>query len=362
MSERLPFELRPPLDPAGRLRLAVATPMPSDALAVLHAAPHLEVLHDATLLPAQRYASDHYGEQSFARTPEQEAAFDALLASADAVYGVPGEKPENLARIVAHENVRWVSTTAAGGGSLIGAARLDREVLNAVAFTTSAGVHARPLAEFALMGILSGFQRVPALRAEQAAHSWTERGPHATPLAGSTVLIVGLGSIGLELAELLHRLGARVIGTSRRAVEHSSVDLVIHPRELAEYAPQAQALVATLPGTELTRGLVSAEIMGALPAGATIVNVGRGTVIDEDAMTGLLASRHLGFAALDVFAVEPLPSKSALWELDNVLVSPHTATMNPHEDRLIAELLVENARRLLNGESLLNRVDTHEFY
>jgi len=341
--------------------------LPPEAEAVLRAEPRIELLFDAELLPPQRYPSDHWGDPTFVRTADQEARLDALLSRADAVYGVPGESPGQLARVCA-PGVRWVALTAAGGGSLVGRARalgatgLDDAVLERVAFTTSAGVHARPLAEFALMGLLSGFQRVPALRADQASHRWGERGPFPVSLRGARILILGLGHLGRELAGLLRALGAHVTGTSRTERHSSHADAVVHPDRLAEAAARADALVVTLPGTELTRHMVSREVLEALPSGTVVVNIGRGTVIDEAALTELLASRHLGFAALDVFEQEPLPSNSGLWDLDNVLVSPHCATMNRDEDRLIAELLVDNARRLLNGEELRNRVNTHEFY
>lgn len=344
-----------------RLKLAIATPLPADAEAVLRAEPRIELLHEPSLIPAQRFPSDHYGEADFKRTPEQEAAFDALLARADAVYGIPDEDPAQVARVCT-PSVRWVATTAAGGGSLIGAGGLDDSTLERIAFTSSAGVHARPLAEFALLGVLAGFQRVPELKAQQAAREWPDRGDFPRGLAGARILVLGLGQIGREVSRLLSTLGAHVTGTSRHATSDPHAHAVVHPDRLEEAAANADALIVTLPGTVLTRHLVSRAVIAALPAGATVVNVGRGTVIDEAALTEALESRHVGFAALDVFETEPLPSNSRLWELPNVLVSPHAATMNRDEDRLIAELLVTNARRLLDGEPLKNRIDTHEFY
>lgn len=349
-----------------RLRLAVATPLPPDAEAVLRAATHVELLFDPSLLPAQTFPSDHLGDPTFRRTPEQEVAFDALLARADAVYGIPGEDPSQLARVLRHcsargGRLRWLSTTAAGGAAQIERAGLPAEVLDTVEFTTTAGVHAGPLADFALFGLLAGFQRLPALQRDQRAHHWGERGHFATPLAGSRVVVAGLGHLGTEIARRLRALGVTVTGTSRTVSEHPHADAVVHPSRLAEACAGAHALIVTLPEAAGTRRLVSAEVLAALRPGATVVNVGRGTVIDEPALVDALMRGHVGLAALDVFETEPLPSKSPLWSLDNVVVSPHAATLNPDEDRLIAELLVTNAHRLLNGEPLLNRVDTHEF-
>ncbi len=118
----------------------------------------------------------------------------------------------------------------------------------------------------------------------------------------------------------------------------------------------------TLPGTEATYRLLGEPFFAALRPGATLVSVGRGTVIDEDALVAALQDGRVGFAALDVFAVEPLPEDSALWTLPNVVMTPHTAANSEHEERLIAELFADNARRLLDGEPLRNVVNTVDFY
>jgi phosphoglycerate dehydrogenase-like enzyme len=177
-----------------------------------------------------------------------------------------------------------------------------------------------------------------------------------------TVLVAGLGGIGAEVVRRLAALGARVIGTSRhsRPVEH--VDRVISPSEIAAAVGGVDAIISTLPGTAATEKLIGADVFAAVKPGTILVNVGRGTVIDEDALVTALQNGQIGFAALDVFAVEPLPQDSPLWDAPNVMVSPHTAALNAAEDRLIAELFAANATRFLKGESLMNRVDTVDFY
>jgi phosphoglycerate dehydrogenase-like enzyme len=176
-----------------------------------------------------------------------------------------------------------------------------------------------------------------------------------------TVLVVGLGGIGAEVARRLSGLGATVVGTSRhhRPVDH--VDRLTRTDQIAETVPGVDAIVLTLPGTAATERLIGADVLAAVKPGTILVNVGRGTVVDEDALAALRDGR-IGFAALDVFAAEPLPDDSPLWDEPNVLVSPHTAALNAAEDRLIAELFAANASRLLNGEELRNVVDTVDFY
>jgi phosphoglycerate dehydrogenase-like enzyme len=137
---------------------------------------------------------------------------------------------------------------------------------------------------------------------------------------------------------------------------------VVHPDDIVAEAPGVDAVVNTLPGTDATHHLLGAEFFAALSGGATVVNVGRGTVIDETALLEALEAGRAGFAALDVFEVEPLPADSALWSRPDVLISPHTAALDAAEERRIAELFAANATRLLDGEPLANRVDTVEFY
>jgi len=120
--------------------------------------------------------------------------------------------------------------------------------------------------------------------------------------------------------------------------------------------------VITLPGTDATTGLISRDLLAAAKPGIVVVNVGRGTVVDEPALVDALRSGAVSSAYLDVFATEPLPDDSPLWAMPNVIVSPHTAALSPAEDRRIAELFADNLRRYLDGAPLRNVVDTHDFY
>jgi phosphoglycerate dehydrogenase-like enzyme len=285
-----------------------------------------------------------------------------LVDSADALYGIPDVDPAALARTVrANPRLRWVHTMAAGGGGQVKAAGLTDAELARVAFTTSAGVHGGPLAEFALFGVLAGAKSLPRLLAQQREHQWSGRWAMGQ-VSRQRVLVLGLGGIGSVVARTLDALGATVIGTSRHGTAVAGVARVIHPDELIQTAPTVDAVVNTLPGTDATEHLLGSAFFGALKPGATVVNVGRGTVIDEAALVDALESGRVGFAALDVFEREPLPADSPLWSRPDVLISPHTAALDPGEERRIAELFAANATRLLDGEALINRVDTVEFY
>jgi phosphoglycerate dehydrogenase-like enzyme len=121
-------------------------------------------------------------------------------------------------------------------------------------------------------------------------------------------------------------------------------------------------VVLALPATAGTEGLFSAELVGALPEGAILVNVGRGTTVDEEALVEALRAGRIAGAALDVFATEPLPADSPLWELENVLVSPHTAALSERENERIVDVLIENLHRFLDDRPLVNVVDVEHFY
>jgi len=345
-----------------KLRVVVATPLVPELCDLLvEREPRIELVVDQRLLPPMRWPGDHEGDPDFTRTPEQQAAFDALLDSAEALYGIPDTDPAKLARTVAaNPRLRWVHTMAAGGGGQIKAARLAQADLDRIAWSTSAGPHSGPLAEFAVFGVLAGAKDLPRLLALKADRAWPTRWA-MKQVYEMTVVVVGLGSIGRAIATRFTALGARVVGVNRSVKKADVAELYTTDR-IVEACAGADAIVLALPGTAATEGLVGAETLDAAQRGVIVANVGRGTSLDEEALISRLQSGQVGFAALDVTAVEPLPADSPLWSMENVLISPHTAALNDGEDRAIAELFAENARRLLDDEPLINAVDTVEFY
>ncbi|MEJ5943796.1 D-2-hydroxyacid dehydrogenase [Pseudokineococcus basanitobsidens] len=348
---------------AESLRVAVATPFdePSRQV-VVEQEPRVDLVVGPDLLAPVRWPGDQDGDPSFSRDEQQQRDLEELLDGADALLGIPDEDPAALARVVrANPRLRWVHTMAAGGGQSVRAARLTEEELDRVAFTTSAGVHGTPLAEFALLGLLAGAKRVPRLQADSAAHRWPDKW-FMGQLSGQTVLVVGLGGIGSEVARLLSAVGTTVVGTSRHGRPVDGVDELVRPEDLADVAGRVDGVVVTLPGTPSTKGLLDRRFFAALREGATFVNVGRGTVVDEQALVAALDDGTVGYAALDVVASEPLDAASPLWDRPEVLISPHTAAGDPTITHRIAALFADNATRLLDGRELRNRVDVVEFY
>jgi glyoxylate/hydroxypyruvate reductase len=330
----------------------IASPLEPELAARIDAVdPRVSVLYAPDLLPEPRHPADHTG------TPRSLSAADAgrwsrLRAQADVSFDFdwqdPAGMPGNCPRL------RWVQGTSAGIGGFLertGLAGAD------LVFTTAAGVHATPLAEFALLGLLYFAKGMPQLAEWQAERRWQR---HATAqVAGSRALVVGLGSIGREVARLLSCAGVEVWGAGRPGHGHDVPGVVrcVGSDQLTAVLPDVDALILACPLTAQTRGLIGARELGLMRPGAVIVNVSRGAVIDEDAMIAALRGGRLGGAFLDVFAAEPLPAGSPLWDMPGVVISPHSASTLAHENELITDLFCDNLQRWLSGRPLRNVYD-----
>jgi phosphoglycerate dehydrogenase-like enzyme len=348
-----------------RTPVLIASPLEPELVAEITAAePRAEVLFEPDLLPPARYPGDHRGDPAFRRDVEAERRWRALLDRAEVLFGIPGDSADGLAEVVTGApNVRWVHATSAGAGELVRRAGLPPEALERVAVTTSSGVHAVPLAEFAVLGMLAMAKELPRLIEDQRARAWPEVHRPMRELRGQRVFLVGLGAIGGEVARLAKALGMRTVGFRRtKGPPPEWVDEVHGPEALAELAGGADAMVVSLPHTEETEGLVDRSVIERLPPGCIFVNLGRGGVVDEPALIEALRDRRIAGAVLDVFATEPLPPDSPLWELPNVLVTPHAAALSARENERIVELFVANLRRYLDGEPLAKRVEPGVFY
>ncbi len=345
------------------VNVAIAVPLETELVELIRETdPRVQVAYAPDLLPPLRYPGDHRGVDDFRRTPEDERRWWEMVEAAEVLYGIPGDCPEGLARAVRHgESLRWVQATAAGAGEQVRSAGLSAEEFERVTVTSAAGVHAGPLAEFALFGLLAFAKGLPRLLADQRARRWGHY--PVGELSGRTLLIIGLGQIGEEVARLAAAFGMRVIGINRSGTSDSPhVEEVARTSELREYLGEADAIVITAPLTEETRGLIDAPAIAQMKPGAIFVNVGRGGVVDEPALIEALRAGRLAGAALDVFTSEPLPAESPLWELPNVLLAPHTAGLSVRENERIAALFVENLGRYLRGAPLRNRVDPELLY
>lgn len=339
------------------VRVFIATPLEVDLVERLRAVDdRLDVQYEPDLLPPARYPSDHRGDPSFTH-PER---YWELVAEAEALFGFPGDSSQGLTWAVRNApGLRFVQGTAAGAGQQVAAAGLTDEELGRVKITSAVGVHAVPLAEWTMLALLAFTKDLARLQAAQAERRWEHYANHE--LRGQTVVVVGVGAIGLEVARLASAFGMRVIGVKRHIEALPHVESVHLPVELDDIVAAADAVVVTLPLTDETRGLVSRRTIERMRPNAVFVNIGRGGVVDEDALIEALQANRIR-AALDVFVEEPLPASSPLWSMPNVLISPHTMALSFHENARIVELFAENLRRYLAGEELLRLVRVPLFY
>ncbi len=348
---------------ADRVTVAIAVPLEQELVDAIGAADRrVELLHHPDLLPPTRYPNDHRGVDGFRRSAQDERRWQQMIRRAEVLFGIPGDSPRGLAEAIrSAPGLRWIQATAAGAGEQVGAADLSGDELARVTVTSAAGVHAVPLAEFCLLGLLAFTKDLPRLLDDQHARRW-EHYP-TQELRERTLLVVGLGQIGAEVARLAGAFGMRVLALNRSgASDCTHVQQTGPIEDLSAWLPRADAVVISLPLTDETRGLIDARAIATMKPGAIVVNVGRGGVVDEPALIGALRDHRLGGAALDVYASEPLDADSPLWDMPNVLLSPHTAALSLHENERIAALFIENLRRYLRGDELLNRVDPGLLY
>ncbi|KAI1308601.1 D-isomer specific 2-hydroxyacid dehydrogenase [Xylaria venustula] len=252
------------------------------------------------------------------------------------------------------KNLRWIQSLAAGPNDVLSAG-----FPSSVIVTTGSGLHDRTVAEHTLGLLLTAARRFDEMRDYQVQGKWAGHlgGPQPdrpkdrfTTLRDANVLIWGYGNIAKTLAPSLKGLGATVRGVARSAGVRDGTQIYAED-SLSELLPQTDALVMILPGSESTKNALNAERLKLLPKHAWVVNVGRGTSIDEDALADALDKGEIGGAALDVFVKEPLPSESRLYRTKNTIISPHAAGGRPQD----AEALIAyNLRRLLAGQELKN--------
>lgn len=320
----------------------------------------LEVIYEPDLLRPPRYAADHTGGP-LERTPAQEARWRALLARAEVLFDFDHTHVDDLPELA--PKLRWVQATSAGIGQFVRRTGYA-ERMPGVVFTTASGVHARPLADFCLMAMLAFVKGLPRMQADQRVRRWERYA--GGELEGRTLGIVGAGKIGAEVARVARFFGMRVLGTKRRVegadLAALNLDGLYPPERLPELLAQAEFLVLVVPHTDATAGMIGAAELAQLPPGAVLINIGRGALVDEPALIAALRGGRLAGAALDVFASEPLPADSPLWDMPNVIVSPHSASTSDRENGRITDLFCDNLRRYLAGQELRNVLDTQALY
>jgi phosphoglycerate dehydrogenase-like enzyme len=257
--------------------------------------------------------------------------------------------------------LRWIQTQGAGVEWLLTAevrARGDLIITNA------SGVHADPIAEHVFGLMLALTRRLPEVLALQREQRW-DAAPFlkdVPTLAGATLGILGVGAIGLHVAQLAAAFGMRVLGMRRSGEPAPNVERMYEPSELHALLRESHYVVNALPATDATRGLIGAAELAAMRSDAILVNIGRGTTVQTDALVSALRERRIRGAGLDVTDPEPLPPEHPLWKLPNVIITPHFSGGRPDYHERAVAIFTDNLRRYAAGEALRNVVDVHEGY
>jgi phosphoglycerate dehydrogenase-like enzyme len=289
------------------------------------------------------------GETLRACLPEADAAFSAAI---------------NRTAFASLPRLRWVQSPAVGVGGMLG----PELAASPVILTSARGVRARAMAEHVIGVILALARRLPLVIRRQLAHDWAlneiETSGAIRTLHGRRLAIVGLGAIGLAVAPIASALGVRVSAVRKRTDQPrpDSVEEVLPPERLFDLLARSDIVVLAAPLTPETHRVIGAEALKHIKPGALLVNVGRGKLIDDDAVIAALGDGRLGGAALDVFTKEPLDPASPYWDLPNVIITPHiSGAMEDYWTPLVA-LFAENLRRFESGRPLLNVVDKEAGY
>lgn len=312
----------------------------------------MNILVTMELLPEHRKWLEEAGPGEQFRFETNPARAD--VAWADALLG--NVEPELLSP---EDKLRWMQTGSAGVNGYLGGVLPPLCVL-----TNATGAYGLAISEYMIAAWLALIKKLPLYRDRQKEHDWRDMGP-VTSVWGSTVLVLGLGDIGGEFAKRAKALGAYVIGMRRTGTKKPEyVDELIYPAELLRTLPRADCVAVSLPGTDATRHMLSGAAFAAMKDGAVLLNVGRGSVVDTDALLDALQSGKLSGAALDVTNPEPLPAEHPLWKMENVLITPHVSGgfhLKETHDRIV-RIMADNLRAYLSGRPLKNVVDLQTGY
>lgn len=253
-------------------------------------------------------------------------------------------------------NLRWVQTLSAGVEKMVFPDFVNSNIL----LTSARGIHGIPVSEHVLAMMLALTRGLHQTIRQQEKHLW--RRVSCDEIHEKTVGIIGLGSIGRDIAKKCKALNMRVVALKQSMTEELFIDLLLPPGEIDHLLAMSDYVVLAVPLTDTTYHLINAERLQMMKKSAYLINIARGQVVDEAALLTALREGHICGAGLDVFDTEPLPAEHPLWDLDNVIITPHNAALSPYYlDRAIA-LIADNAARFLQGREMLNLIDKQKGY
>lgn len=283
-----------------------------------------------------------------------ESNFKAALKSAKDAEIIAGEVEDDLIKV--GNNLKWVHVWSAGVDNYDLDYMRDRGII----LTNSSGVHGIQISEYILGVMLELVKGLHIFRDQQNKKIWEKKS--TDELYKKTIGILGIGDIGRRTAELGKAMGMRVLGYRKSGKPDEHVDIMYSEGQLDDMLPLCDFVINTLPLTDDTYHLIGAAQFEAMKEGSYFINVGRGKVVDENALIKALQNKKLKGAALDVFEEEPLPQDSPLWTLDNVIITPHISGLSPNYDERAVSILIENIERYIEGRPMLNQVEFDRGY
>ncbi|MGM0498977.1 MAG: D-2-hydroxyacid dehydrogenase [Bacillota bacterium] len=280
-----------------------------------------------------------------------ESSFDysELIKEAEIVFGWPKTDLVKKAN-----NLKWLHLPSAGVDRYA-----NKEIYQNqdIVLTNSSGVYGKPIAEHVFAMIMAHNRNLIDYAYDKKEKKW-QRKNEIKDFFNSTVGILGLGDIGSTIAKRAKAWGANVLALKRTMTELPDyVDRIYLNQDLDELLKISDYIILTLPGTPETEGIIGRNELKMMKDSAFIVNIGRGSLINQEALIEALKEKWIAGAGLDVTEPEPLPEKSALWELDNVILTPHTSGFSPTNDQRRFEIFKDNLKHYVNNENLLNKVD-----
>lgn len=253
-------------------------------------------------------------------------------------------------------SLKWIQLSSTGFSD-----NITPEIIEGtVTLTNSPGIHTTPIAESVLAAMLHHAKRLKQRHFDQNTHTWRQL--KCDELNGRTVLIIGLGNIGKEVARLCKAFHMRVIGTKRRIEPVKNVDELFPSAELLVHLPKADYLVIAAPLTTKTENMLGDKEFKAMKETTYLINIGRGKIVQEPTMMKALVEGWIAGAYLDCLAVEPLPSEHPLWDMENVFIIPHDSHSSPYIGDRLVELFCKNLKRYVNEEPLKNVCDPKKGY
>ncbi|MEY4016024.1 MAG: hypothetical protein RIS46_1020 [Actinomycetota bacterium] len=279
---------------------------------------------------------------------------DEIIDSINAVFYSNDLWPDRsrgfVLSILKATSLKWMHTFSAGVDSPFFVQLMER----GIRLTNSSGATASPIAQTTILYMLALSRNVRAWFQHQDKHEWTRHG--FTELDGARLAVIGMGPIGAEIARLGVALNMHVEAI-RRTPNGNEPCPTFSFEHLPEVLSRADWVAVALPLTPETRLLFDTETFAIMKPGAHFINVGRGELVDEESLIAALKSGHVAGAALDVFATEPLPADSPLWDMDNVIITPHSSAASPQSGLRSEEIFLDNLARFVAGEPMRNEVN-----